>query len=81
MSWCPHAGMLGCLRAERSSLSSWLQVAMRGCAIQYMAAEAAAVEEELHQEGNTISIVTGKGLGNQLGFPSLGRAHLRRRLL
>lgn len=54
---------------------------MRGCAIQYIAAEAAAVEEEIHQEGNTVSITKRKGSGNQLGFLSLGTAHLGRRLL
>lgn len=43
---------------------------MRGCAIRYIAAEAAAVEEEIHQEGNTISTITRKGSGNQLGSGS-----------
>lgn len=66
------------LGAERGSFPSRLQVAMRGCvspgARPVLRVEAVALEEELHQEGNTISVIAGKGLEDQTGFLSVGRA-------
>lgn len=39
-------------------------------------AEDVALEEEIHQEGNTISVIAGKGLGrDQIGSLSVGTAH------
>lgn len=67
------------LGAERGSFPSRLQVAMHGCASPgarpQLRVEAVALEEETHQEGNTISIIAGKGLEDQTGFLSVGRAH------